>query len=105
MKRNRNDDVIHSPSRNTCYRKNQYINNNSKFNIYNEFYSRNNFEYYDEKTNIFDEFDKEYGLVNNNRYEENNNDIFNFNNYNPPGLPLPFTHKIYSTRTQAEYLF
>ena len=79
MKRNRNDDVIHSPSRNTCYRKNQYINNNSKFNIYNEFYSRNNFEYYDEKTNIFDEFDKEYGLVNNNRYEENNNDIFNFN--------------------------
>ena len=105
MKRNRNDDVIHFPSRNTCYRQNQYINNNSKFNIYNEFYSRNNFEHYDEKTNIFDEFDKEYGLVNNNRYEENNNDIFNFNNYNTPGLPLPFQHKIYSTKTKEEYLF
>ena len=67
MKRNRNDDVIHFLSRNSCYRQNQYINNN--------------------------------------RYEENNNDIFNFNNYNTPGLPLPFKHKIYSTRTKEEYLF
>ena len=81
MKRNRNDDVIHFPSRNTCYRQNQYINNNSKFNINNEFYSRNNFEYYDEKTNIFDEFDKANPTFHNAFYEMFDEGIFRDINY------------------------
>ena len=109
MKRNRYNDFIHFPSRTSpsLYHQNmttQYLNN--KVNSYTDLYSRNDYEYYDGKTNIFDEFDKEYDKLNYNRYNDNPNDIFNFNNHTGgQGFLLPFKHKISSTRAKEEYLF
>ena len=107
MKRNRYNDFFHFPSRTSPSLYHQNLSNqylNSKVNSYNDLYSRNDCEYYDGKINIFDEFDKEYDRINNNRYCDNNlNDIIN--NNSPMGLPLPFNNRITSNRTKEDYLF
>ena len=107
MKRNRYNDFFHFPSRTSPSLYHQNLSNqylNSKVNSYNDLYSRNDCEYYDGKINIFDEFDKEYDRINNNRYCDNNlNDIIN--NNSPMGLPLPFKNRITNNRTKEDYLF
>ena len=104
MKWNRYNDFFHFPSRTSLYHQNlsnQFFNN--KVNSYNDPYIRNDIECYD--GNIFDEFEKEYDRMNNNRYNDNNqNDIFNVNS-NSMGIPLPFKNRIISNRTKEEYLF